>query len=135
MIFKDNISIHSSKRIEIIDITLDIQSIIEKSKISNGIINIFSKHSTSAIIINENETGLLTDFEETLKAIFPKNKDYNHDLIDTNADSHLRSLFLGCNENIPITDSKLSLGTWQSVLFIEFDGPRNRTIELTIVGE
>ena len=136
MIFKDKITINSSKRFEIIDITSKIQSVIDENTINSGIINIFSKHSTSAIIVNENEKGLLLDFERSLNDIIPNDNSYKHDIIDNNADSHLKSFFLGSSESIPINDKKLAIGTWQSVFFIELDGPRNnRTIELTIIGD
>lgn len=134
-IFRYEISLDTSKRTEIIDITLDIQEILTKSKLNSGIINIFSKHSTSSIVINENEEGLLYDFESILNKIIPKNNSYKHDLIDNNADSHIKSLFLGSSETIPFSDKDLSVGTWQSVFFVEFDGPRTRKVELTVIGE
>lgn len=134
VIFKDKIYLDTSKRIEILDITLEVQEIINESKIANGIVNIFSKHSTSAIVVNENEIGLLDDFETILKDIVPENNSYKHDIIDNNADSHLRSLFLGPNETIPFSNKKLALGTWQSIFFAEFDGPRRRSIEITVIG-
>ena len=136
MIFKDNLIINSSKRTEIIDITSQIQLAIDKSEVSQGIVNIFSKHSTSAIVVNENERGLLIDFDEILDELICSDNSYEHDRVDYNADSHLRSFILGSNESIPITNKKLAIGTWQSIFFIELDGPRNnRTIELTIIGE
>ncbi|MDR2966939.1 MAG: secondary thiamine-phosphate synthase enzyme YjbQ [Methanobacteriaceae archaeon] len=136
MFLKDKIKINSSKRFEIIDITAKVQSAIDGTGINNGIINIFSKHSTSAIIVNENEKGLLLDFERILKDIIPSNNSYKHDTVDNNADSHLKSFFIGSNESIPINNKKLAIGTWQSIFFIELDGPRNnRTIELTIIGD
>jgi secondary thiamine-phosphate synthase enzyme len=136
VIFKDKIYLYSSKRVEILDITLEVERLINKSKIANGIINIYSKHSTSAIVVNENEQGLLYDFEKILTDIVPENNKYKHDIIDNNADSHLRSLFLGPSETIPFLDKKLSLGTWQSIFFIELDGPRTkRTVEVTVIGK
>ena len=127
-IFRYEISLDTSKRTEIIDITLDIQEILTKSKLNFGIINIFSKHSTSSIVINENEEGLLYDFESILNKIIPNNNSYNHDIIDNNADSHIKSLFLGSSETIPFSNNDLSVGTWQSVFFVEFDGPRTRKV-------
>ena len=136
MIFKDEITINSSKKTEIIDITSKIQLVIEESQIKSGIINIFSKHSTSAIVVNENEPGLLLDFEKILNDLIPRGNGYKHDIIDNNADSHLKSFLLGSSESIPINNKKLAIGTWQSIFFIELDGPRNnRTIEVTIIGD
>jgi len=133
--FKDKIYLDTSKRTEILDFTLEVQELINESKIANGIINIYSKHSTSAIVVNENESGLLDDFKNILTDIVPDNNSYKHDIIDNNADSHLRSLFLGPSETIPFSDKKLTLGTWQSIFFIELDGPRKRVVEITVIGE
>lgn len=133
-VFKDKLYLDTSKRLEILDITLEVQELINESEIANGIVNIYSKHSTSAIVVNENETGLLDDFENILGDIVPENNRYKHDTIDNNAVSHLRSLFLGPSETIPFSDKKLALGTWQSIFFIELDGPRKRTVEITLVG-
>ena len=134
-IFKDKIYLDTSKRVEILDFTLEVQEIINKSKINHGIINIYSKHSTSAIVVNENESGLLEDFKYILTDIVPDNNSYKHDTIDNNADSHLKALFLGPSETIPFSDKKLALGTWQSIFFIELDGPRKRVVEVTVIGE
>ncbi|MDR0900788.1 MAG: secondary thiamine-phosphate synthase enzyme YjbQ [Methanobrevibacter sp.] len=132
--YSENLPIKSSKRLQIIDITDKINRFINNSDVTNGIAIIFSKHSTSSIIINENEKGLLNDFEKILTKIVPDKNSYEHDIIDNNADSHLRSMILGSSETIPIKNNKLDLGTWQSVFFIEFDGPRNRNIELIAIG-
>ena len=134
-VFKDKIYLDTSKRTEILDFTSEVQKLINNAKIANGIVNIYSKHSTSAIVVNENESGLLDDFKNILTDIVPDNNSYKHDIIDNNADSHLKSLFLGPSEVIPFFDKKLTLGTWQSIFFIELDGPRKRTVEVTVIGE
>ena len=134
MIIKNaELKINTSKNFQIIDITSKINDLID---INNGFISIFSKHSTSAIVVNENEPGLLDDFEFILKNLIPDNFSYKHDLIDNNAVSHLKSFILSSSESLPVKNKKLDLGTWQSVFFIELDGPRHsRTITLTMVGE
>jgi secondary thiamine-phosphate synthase enzyme len=125
---------------EIIDISRDVVAILneinKENKINEGIVNIFTKHSTSAICVNENEKGLLLDFEKSLKNIVKEKDNYQHDFIDNNAASHIKAFFLGSSETIPIVDGRLDLGTWQSIFFIELDGPRtNRTFDLTFIGE
>ncbi len=125
----------TDKRIEILDITPEIHSIIKNSSIKTGIVNVFSRHSTSGIVVNENESGLLKDFQEAMKTLVPSNRDYHHDRIDNNADSHIRSFFIGNGETIPVDDGKLDLGTWQSIFFVELDGPRSRKVTVTIIGE
>ena len=125
----------SNKRVEIIDMTQDINDILTKSKIKDGLINVFAKHSTAGIVINENESGLVKDFQNAIESLIPENNNYLHDKIDNNADSHIRSFFIGSSETIPVENGYLSLGTWQSIFFVELDGPRNRKFVITVMGE
>ena len=140
VVISKSLKLNSSSKFQIIDITRDIVAILNEinneNKINEGIVNIFTKHSTSAICVNENEKGLLNDFEKVLKDLVKEKDNYKHDFIDNNAASHIRAFFLGSSETIPIIDGRLDLGTWQSIFFIELDGPRaNRTIDLTFIGE
>ena len=133
MITKKSLKISTAKNFEIHDITSQINDLID---INDGIISIFSKHSTSAIVVNENESGLLNDLEFMLDNLVSDKFSYRHDRIDNNAKSHLKSFLLSSSETLPVKDGSLDLGTWQSVFFIELDGPRSgRTITLTMVGE
>lgn len=128
-----SIKINTNRNFEIIDITSKINELID---VESGIISIFSRHSTSAIVVNENESGLLSDLEFTLNNLITDKFTYQHDRIDDNAKSHLKSFLLSSSECLPIKNGRLDLGTWQSVFFIELDGPRHgRTISLTIMGE
>lgn len=128
-----SIKINTNRNFEIIDITSKINELID---VESGIISIFSRHSTSAIVVNENESGLLNDLEFTLNNLITDKFTYQHDRIDDNAKSHLKSFLLSSSECLPIKNGRLDLGTWQSVFFIELDGPRHgRTISLTIMGE
>ena len=140
VVISKSLKLNSSSKFQIIDITRDIVAILNEinneNKINEGIVNIFTKHSTSAICVNENEKGLLNDFEKVLKDLVKEKDNYKHDFIDNNAASQIRAFFLGSSETIPIVDGRLDLGTWQSIFFIELDGPRaNRTIDLTFIGE
>jgi secondary thiamine-phosphate synthase enzyme len=98
-------------------------------------INVFSRHSTSGVVINENEKGLVEDFKDALESLVPQDKQYRHNRIDNNADAHIRSFIMGSSETLPVENGKLSLGTWQSVFFVELDGPRSRKVTLTFIGE
>ena len=125
--------LNTNKNFEIIDITSKINREID---IESGIANIFSRHSTSAIVVNENESGLLADLELMLSDLVSDKYSWQHDLIDNNAKSHLKSFLLSSSETIPISNGKLDLGTWQSVFFIELDGPRkNRAVNLTFISD
>ncbi|OYT41905.1 MAG: hypothetical protein B6U86_01555 [Candidatus Altiarchaeales archaeon ex4484_43] len=127
------IQVKSNRRTELIDITDMINSIIAKSEAGDGIALIFTKHTTVALIVNENEAGLISDIEASLKRLIPK-QDYKHDRIDNNADSHLRSILLQSSIVLPIKGSHLDLGTWQRVILIELDGPRNRTVTIKLLS-
>ena len=124
--------LNTNKNFEIIDITSMINQEID---IDSGIVNVFSKHSTSAIVVNENESGLLADLELLLSDLVSDKYSWKHDNIDNNAKSHLKSFLLSSSETIPITHGKLDLGTWQSVFFIELDVTRkNRIVNLKIIS-
>ena len=133
MITQKSFNLDTKKNFEIIDITSKVNDLID---VNQGIVSIFSRHSTSAIVVNENERGLLNDLEFMLDNLVSDKFSYQHDRIDDNARSHLKSFLLSSSECLPIRNNRLDLGTWQSVFFIELDGPRhNRTISLTIIGE
>lgn len=123
----ETIEIQSNERIEFIDITDRINRIIEKLGITDGVALIFTKHTTTALMINENETGLLEDIKNSLKRLVP-NLNYKHDRIDNNADAHLRAILLQTSLVVPVRNSRLDLGTWQKVFLIELDGPRVRNV-------
>ena len=107
--------INTTKNFEIIDITSIVNNLID---IDEGIVSIFSRHSTSAIVVNENEKGLLSDLEFMLNNVVSDKFSYQHDRIDNNAKSHLKSFLLSSSECLPVRNSRLDLGTWQSVFFI-----------------
>lgn len=133
MIVHSDFKLNTNKKFQIIDITSKIN---ELTVIEEGIVNIFSKHSTSAIVVNENEKGLLEDFEVMLENLIDDKYSWQHDRIDNNATCHLKSFLLSSSETLPVKNSKLDLGTWQSVFFVELDGPRSsRTVNLTFIGK
>ncbi len=122
------IEIRTSRRVEIIDITSDVQREVEKSGVKDGIAVVYTQHTTTAIVINENESGLKEDIVFILDKLIPRGAGYMHDTIDNNADSHLRAILLGNSVVVPITNGRLDLGTWQRIMFIELDGPRTRRV-------
>ncbi len=127
------LKIKTSKRIELIDITSEVQEDVRKNEIQEGICLISTRHTTAGIIINENESGLKEDILDLLGKLVPTGAGYRHDRIDNNADSHLRAVLLGASEALPVSEGKLELGTWQRIFFAEMDGPRNRTVNITLL--
>ena len=129
------ISISTSKRQELIDITSKVEAIVKKSKVKEGLCTVFAMHATAAIIINENaDPNICLDLIDSLNEIIPKGK-WRHDKLDGNADAHIKSSILGPSETIPIKNNQLQLGTWQAVMLADFDGPRNREIIVQVIGD
>ncbi|AKG23397.1 secondary thiamine-phosphate synthase enzyme YjbQ [Calothrix sp. 336/3] len=145
MIHNQIIEITTQPGINIHNITSQIKSLIATTSIQNGHILIFSRHTTTALAINENEERLLEDIKVFLRKLAPESDRYLHNDLHLrpnippdepiNAHSHLMAMMLSTSEVIPIVDGKLALGTYQSVLFFELDGARKRSIFCQISGE
>ncbi|MGH8002635.1 MAG: secondary thiamine-phosphate synthase enzyme YjbQ [Brasilonema sp.] len=139
------IEIETNQGINIHKITSQIQDLIESTSIKNGQVLVFSRHTTTALAINEYEERLLEDVKVYLQKLAPESDRYLHNDLHLrknipadepmNAHSHLMAITLSTSEVIPIVDGKLALGTYQSVLFFELDGPRKRTVFCQISGE
>ncbi|MBN1646061.1 YjbQ family protein [Candidatus Woesearchaeota archaeon] len=129
----DKFSVSSKKRESYLDITSSINKIIRKHNLGEGVCMVFVPHATAAITINENyDPNILADFDSLLKKLVPRGAGYLHDRIDGNADSHLKAAVIGPSEFIPVSQGKLALGTWQSVLLCDFDGPRTREVVVRV---
>jgi len=129
----ERIEIRTKESTELIDITGEVKGIVSSKSVDSGVCVIFTKHTTTGIIINENEAGLKKDILTLLNELVPKGKGYLHDRIDNNAHAHLRAVVLGSSVTIPIEKSTLALGTWQSILFVECDGPRRREVCVAVI--
>lgn len=128
------IGVTTSKDTQFVDITKEVQGVLDRGKIKEGVVNVFTKHTTTGVVINENESRLLGDFEKILDNLVPRGAGYGHDTIDSNAHSHIRSILLGSSETIPVYEGKLQLGTWQRIFLVELDGPRNRNVIVQVIG-
>lgn len=119
------IVLSTSKEFEIIDITGKIQRVVKDSGVKEGIALVYLPHATAALVVNEaTDPRIKEDIIEKAKHLFPKGAGYKHDEIDRNAHAHLISTFLGTSHVFPVEDGELKLGQWQSVSFLEADGPR-----------
>ena len=132
---REVIELRTSQRVGIHDITKEVEEVLTNTKIKEGLLNVYSRHSTSGVFINENESGLVSDFQLALQKLVPQGAGYQHDRIDNNADSHIRGFLLGASQTIPVENGKMMLGTWQSIFFVELDGPRHRKVTVTVMGE
>jgi secondary thiamine-phosphate synthase enzyme len=131
------VSLRTSAKDEIIDITGKVQDIVSESGIANGLACIFVPGSTAAVTTVEFEPGLVKDLNEAMDRLYPKGIDYEHHRRwgDGNGYSHVRGSLVGPSLTVPIVDGRLLLGTWQQIVFLEFDNkPRSREVTVQIVG-
>lgn len=126
-------SVSTQERYELVDITNKVKQLIKQSEIEHGLVLIFVPHSTTGIILTENESGLKRDWLIILEKLV-SGIDFLHDQIDNNADSHILSGLLGQGKTLAIESGELILGTWQQIFLAEFDGPRKRRIIVKIIS-
>jgi len=137
MLFSDTIEINTKGFSDTIDITEKVTTIAEKSGIDNGLVTVFCKGSTGTVTTIEYEPGVIKDLQRVLEKIAPSNVPYEHDKRwgDGNGFSHVRAALMKPSLSIPLIDKKLFLGTWQQIVFIDFDNrARHRTIVVQIIG-
>jgi secondary thiamine-phosphate synthase enzyme len=135
----DHIELATESPIEVIDITARVRERVAAQGLCDGMLTLLSRHTTARVNLNEREAELQRDMVTFLKRLVPKDGDYLHNLAPVddrhNAHSHLLGLFVNASETIPVRGGKLMLGEWQSVFFIELDGPRpNRQVLLQYLG-
>ncbi|MCG6897399.1 MAG: secondary thiamine-phosphate synthase enzyme YjbQ [Thiocapsa sp.] len=136
----ESVALRTRAPIEIIDVTALVRAEVERSGIARGQVTLFSPHTTAFVCLNEREQMLQQDMLDYLGRLAPPDGDYRHnrDPVDgrLNAHSHLLGLFMNASETIPVAEGCLLLGGWQSIFFVELDGPREaRRIQLQVVGE
>lgn len=132
------VTLKTAARDEIIDVTSKVQDIVSKSGIKDGLACVFVVGSTAAVTTVEHEPGLVADMQKAMDRLYPEDTDYEHHRRwgDGNGHSHIRASFVGPSLTVPVVDGKLLLGTWQQIVFMEFDNkPRSRELAVQIVGD
>jgi secondary thiamine-phosphate synthase enzyme len=138
MNYSETISLGTKGFSDIIDITDRVDSVISRSKIKDGLVTVFCPGSTGSITTIEYESGVLRDLQNAIEKVAPSNIPYEHDKRwgDGNGFSHVRAALMKASLSIPIMRGKLTLGTWQQIVFIDFDNrKRERNLVVQIVGE
>jgi secondary thiamine-phosphate synthase enzyme len=121
-------SVRTRKAQEMFDITERVAEVVNRSGVSDGICLVYVPHATAAVVINENaDPNVCEDILEALARLIPEGR-WRHDRVDNNAAAHIKATILGPSEAVPIRGGRLGLGTWQSLMLVELDGPRNRTV-------
>ena len=135
-VFAETLQFQTEGEIDIVDLTHELDKLVSKSGIKEGILSANVIGSTGALTAIEFESGVLDDFRKILEKLVPKGAGYKHDRIDSNAHSHLRASLLGPSLSLAINNGRLQLGTWQQPVFVCLDvHPRSRRIAITIIGE
>ncbi|MCD6553339.1 MAG: YjbQ family protein [Anaerolineae bacterium] len=138
MVVSKSIELCTRGRCDIQDITSQVNQEVAQSGVKNGIVTVFVPGSTGGVTTIEFESGLISDLQQMFERVIPTNIAYKHDLRwgDGNGYAHVRASLLGPSLTVPLVDGRLTLGTWQQIVFVDFDNrPRSRRLIVQIVGE
>ncbi len=121
---------------EYLNITTDVERILAKSGVKEGMILVSAMHITAGVYVNDAESGLIHDIDEWLEHLAPFNPDYRHHQTgESNGDSHLKSLLIHHEVIVPVTNGNLDFGPWQQIFYAEFDGQRAKRVIVKVMGE
>ncbi|MDR0645959.1 MAG: secondary thiamine-phosphate synthase enzyme YjbQ [Elusimicrobiota bacterium] len=135
--YTEYITINTEKRYQIVNITRQVETALEKSGVKEGLCLINAMHITASVFVNDNESGLHADFLKWTEELAPYNiAKYKHNLTgEDNADAHLKRTIMGREVVVAITNGELDFGPWETIFYGEFDGQRNKRILIKIIGE
>lgn len=135
--YTKHLTLNTSKKIEFKNITEEVKEAVAESGVKDGIVLVNAMHITASVFINDNESGLIHDFEVWLEKLAPKDLDlYKHNLTgEDNAYAHLWRTIMGREVTVAITDGELDFGPWEAIFYGEFDGMRNKRVLIKILGE
>lgn len=124
--------VRTEKKYQVLDLTKQVAEVVHAAQVREGLCCVYVPHATAAIIINENDDPQIgDDLLDALDKLIPEGI-WRHDRIDSNGAAHLKASLLGPGETIPVLDGRLALGTWQAIMLVELDGPRDRRVVVTI---
>lgn len=130
------LTLKTEKKIQVVRLTDEVERIVRESGVKEGLVLINPMHITAAVVINDNESGLHSDYLRILEKLVPYKADYRHnDTGEDNAAAHIWRQLLGHQAVMAITDGKLDLGTWEQVFYFEFDGQRSKRVLVKVIGE
>lgn len=130
------LTFNTRKHREYVHITPQVEAIVQRSGVREGMALVSAMHITAGVYVNDNEPGLIRDIDEWLEGLAPFREDYRHHQTgEDNGDSHLKAILVHHQVLLPITAGKLDLGTWQRVFYAEFDGQRSKRVIVKVIGE
>ena len=128
----ETLDVETHSRCELVDITREVQGILDGIGVEEGLAYVYCPHTTAGIAINENaDPTVKRDFLTLIEKRIPHRDDYRH--AEGNSDSHIKSILTGPGQAIPVTGGRLALGTWQGIFFCEYDGPRHRRVHVQVI--
>jgi len=133
-VYRGMVEVSTSKRFEVVDVTGLVEGIVSGSGVEEGIAHVYSLHTTAGVALNEAEPGLLEDITDYLADLTKPGHPWRHNRVDDNAHAHLSQVTVGASVTVPVGGGQLLLGTWQRILLVEMDGPRDRRLVVTVVG-
>ncbi len=132
----DYLKFHTKSHRAYVHITPQVEQIVARSGIAEGMVLVSAMHITAGVYVNDNETGLIADIDEWLEKLAPFRKEYKHHQTgEDNGDSHLKARLIHHEVIVPITQGRLDLGTWQRIFYAEFDGQRDKRVIVKVMGE
>jgi secondary thiamine-phosphate synthase enzyme len=135
-VYSKKIVMHTDKRIDFVRITDLVRKAVKESGVQDGIVLINPMHITASVFINDNELGLLKDFENWLETLAPKDFDYNHHQTgEDNGFAHLWRTIMGRETVVSVQNFEMELGTWEEIFYGEFDGQRDKRVLIKVLGE
>jgi len=143
-VWADVVELKTEERVQLVDLTELVAERVRRSGIGHGLVCVQSRHTTAAVVVNENEPLLADDFKRMLERLAPRGARYRHNQLhrrpnlapdeSRNGDAHCRALLLGASETLAVVDGALHLGQWQRVFLVELDGPRRRSLAVVVMG-
>jgi len=124
--------VRSRQKYEMLDVTPQVAEVVREARLDEAICSVYVAHATAAVVINENDDpNVCTDVLDALDKLIPQGA-WRHDRIDNNGAAHIKAAILGPGETIPVRDGRLLLGTWQAIMVVELDGPKERRVVVTV---
>ena len=134
--YREELWFHTQSRRDYVNITPQVERVVEKSGVQEGLVLVNAMHITASVYINDDEQGLLQDYEHFLERLVPHSADYRHNLTgEDNGDAHIKRQIMGREVVVAITNGALDFGPWEQIFYGEFDGGRRKRVLVKVIGE
>ena len=134
--YREELWFHTKSRREYVNITSQVERVVQHSGIQEGLVLVNAMHITASVYINDDETGLLQDYERFLEQLVPHSAEYQHNLTgEDNGDAHIKRQIMGREVVVAITEGRLDFGPWEQIFYGEFDGGRRKRVLVKVIGE